>query len=101
MSKRPAENFEASPANVPDDGSRARKRRRRIEAALDHSQKEFFRALKLSRGLERQKLGRRQKKARADGNDEAIARMEKEVTALKVIMSRPRFYCLLTWLTSI
>ena len=101
MSKRPAETFGASPANVRDDGSRARKRSRRAEAALAQGQKELFRALKLSRGFERQKLGRRQKNARIDGNDEAINRMEKEVTVLKVIKSRPQLQCLLIWLTSI
>ena len=101
MSERPAGTLEASPADVLDDESRVLKRRRRIKAALDQGQKDLFRALKLGRGFERQKLGRRQKNARADGNDEAFARMEKEVTALKVTLFRPQLEHVLTRLTSI
>lgn len=47
----------------------------------------LFRALKTSRGFERQKLGRRQKTAKSEKDDKSLERLEKEVHVLKV---RPR-----------
>lgn len=56
----------------------------RLESVLIHSKKVIFRALKVSRGFERQKLGRRQKQAKERGGEGEFARFEAEVVALKV-----------------
>ncbi|EED21191.1 cellular morphogenesis protein (Bud22), putative [Talaromyces stipitatus ATCC 10500] len=45
----------------------------------------LFRALKTARGFERQKLGRRQKTAKGDGDSKTLERLEKEVHALKAL----------------
>lgn len=44
----------------------------------------LFRALKTSRGFERQKLGRRQKTAKSEKDAKTLERLEKEVHVLKV-----------------
>lgn len=44
----------------------------------------LFRALKTSRGFERQKLGRRQKTAKSEKDTKTLERLEKEVHVLKV-----------------
>ena len=90
MSKRPHAAIEDGPKKYSDDGIRLRKRTRRAEAVLDHGRKQLFRALKLSKGFERQKLGRRQKLVQAkDESVEIVSRLEDEVEALKVISSVP------------
>lgn len=53
-----------------------------IHKPLEHSTTEIFRALRLARGFERQKLGRRQKEAR--GKKDVLSRLEGEVNTLKV-----------------
>ena len=55
-----------------------------IEQVLDLGKKNVFKSLKLARGFERQKLGRRQKVAKEDNAAEEIARLEAEVVVLKV-----------------
>ena len=55
-----------------------------FEGALSHGKTILFRALKLARGFERQKLGRRQKEARSADSKEQLERIEAEVVALKV-----------------
>ncbi|MCJ1360520.1 MAG: hypothetical protein MMC33_010528 [Icmadophila ericetorum] len=58
--------------------------RRQLEIALEHSKKSVFRALKIGRGFERQKLGRRQKQAMEKGaSQDELARLDAEVAALK------------------
>ena len=56
----------------------------RIEQLLEHGTKGLFRSLKVARGFERQKLGRRQKKAIGENAASDIARLDTEVAALKV-----------------
>lgn len=51
---------------------------------LDQYEKMLFRALKLARGFERQKLGRRQKVAKQAQDHADTARLNAEVAALKV-----------------
>ena len=51
---------------------------------LDTGKKNMVKSLKLARGFERQKLGRRQKKAKESNDTSGISRLESEVTALKV-----------------
>ena len=53
-----------------------------FEGALSHGKTILF--LKLARGFERQKLGRRQKEARSADSKEQLERIEAEVVALKV-----------------
>ena len=61
-----------------------RLQRQQLEGLLEQGQKSLFRALKVARGFERQKLGRRQKAAKAEKAEADIARLETEVAALKV-----------------
>lgn len=55
-----------------------------IEGALDYGRRTLFKALKIARGFERQKLGRRQKTAKEQKKEEDIKRFDAEVAALKV-----------------
>lgn len=63
---------------------KSRLQRQQLDGSLDQSRKALFRALKIARGFERQKLGRRQKTAKAENNDADIVRLDAEVAALKV-----------------
>lgn len=56
----------------------------RLQSVLDHSKKVLSRALRIARGIERQKLGRRQKTAKESDVAEESARLNAEVAALKV-----------------
>ncbi|KAI4124305.1 MAG: hypothetical protein LQ341_007093, partial [Variospora aurantia] len=57
--------------------------RQSFENVLERSKQRLFQALKLARGFERQKLGRRQKVAKEAGDDGDSERLAAEVTALK------------------
>lgn len=72
-----------------DDASLRRKfpRRGGLEGILENGKKTLFRAFKVSRGFERQKLGRRQKTAKEQDAPAETARLAQEVTALKVCTS--------------
>ena len=59
-------------------------RRQLPTSTLDQYEKNLFRALRLARGFERQKLGRRQKVAKQAKDDAETARLNAEVAALKV-----------------
>ena len=61
-----------------------RLQRERLDAILEQAKKTLARALKVARGFERQKLGRRQKVAKEQKEDADTARLAAEVTALKV-----------------
>ena len=85
MSKRKrgdSETFQGTSRNDPDGNTRLRKQQ--IEGAIQNGNKTVFRALKVARGFERQKLGRRQKVANEKKAPEEIARLNAEVAALKV-----------------
>ena len=58
--------------------------RQQLEGLIEQGKKELFRSLKVARGFERQKLGRRQKTAKAESNDADSTRLNGEVVALKV-----------------
>ncbi|KAL9132668.1 MAG: hypothetical protein Q9175_006153, partial [Cornicularia normoerica] len=61
-----------------------RLQRLQLSGLLDQSKNSLFRSLKVARGFERQKLGRRQKTAKTESNATATtARLEAEVAALK------------------
>lgn len=55
-----------------------------LDGILDNGKKTLFRAFKVSRGFERQKLGRRQKTAKEQNAPAETARLAQEVIALKV-----------------
>lgn len=58
--------------------------RKQIQQDVDYGKKVLHRALKLARGFERQKLGRRQKTAKQKNDGAESKRLEAEVHALKV-----------------
>ena len=61
-----------------------RLQRERLNAILEQAKKTLSRALKIARGFERQKLGRRQKLAKEQNEDAETVRLATEKTALKV-----------------
>lgn len=61
-----------------------------IEGVLDYGRKTLFKAFKFARGFERQKLGRRRKKAVEQQITEAVVRLDTEVAVLKVRHRRSR-----------
>lgn len=88
MTKRTFEDFSQVDAiQFGDIDEQPRPQRQQLVGFLEQGKKVLFRALKVARGIERQKLGRRQKAAKADGNDEENARLQAEVSALKVCWS--------------
>lgn len=58
--------------------------RSQLAHEIEHGTKILHRALKVARGFERQKLGRRQKAAKDKKDGAETARLEAEVAALKV-----------------
>lgn len=62
-----------------------RLQRLQLDGVLNQSRKSLFRSLKVARGFERQKLGRRQKTAKAESNVTDVTRLEAEVAALKTL----------------
>ncbi|KAL9071187.1 MAG: hypothetical protein Q9161_004364 [Pseudevernia consocians] len=84
MSKRKHDEISASQANSNSTTARAlRLQRLPLDGLLDQGQKSLFRSLKVARGFERQKLGRRQKTAKTENNATDTARLGAEVAALK------------------
>lgn len=85
MPKRNFDGFRENDADRQslDDGS-LRAQRKQLERVLEHGKTKLFRALKLGRGFERQKLGRRQKIAKESNANSEMARLSAEVAALKV-----------------
>lgn len=57
---------------------------RQVEHLLEQGKKALFRSLKVARGFERQKLGRRQKTAKAEKAEDDLIRFSAEVAVLKV-----------------
>lgn len=83
MPKRKRVEFEDSNPTNPDK-SECKIQRKQLQLEIDHGCRILYRALKIARGFERQKLGRRQKSAREKQEDTRLARLEVEVQALKV-----------------
>ena len=85
MSKR--KYAEISGREATSNGNSARElglQQRQVEHLLEQGKKALSRSLKVARGFERQKLGRRQKTAKADKAEADIVRLDAEVAALKV-----------------
>ncbi len=84
MSKRKHDELSGSEVTSNNTTARAlRLQRLQLDGLLDQGKKSLFRSLKVARGFERQKLGRRQKTAKTENNATEIARLEAEVAALK------------------
>jgi len=67
-----------------DDGDRVQHMRKQdVQDALTKGRKQLNRALKIAKGFERQKLGKRLKLATTNGENEAVARINREIVALK------------------
>lgn len=85
MPKRNYNEFRESNADSQRLGGGAlRAQRTQLERVLEHGKRKLFQALKLARGFERQKLGRRQKGARESNTESEMIRLNAEVAALKV-----------------
>ena len=81
---------EVSESGATSDGSSDKKLRlqqRQVEHLLEEGKKALFKSLKVARGFERQKLGRRQKTAKVDKAEDDLVRLNAEVAALKVCNS--------------
>lgn len=77
------------PATDSNDLTGPRRRQKQLsKSTLEQYEKTLFRALRLARGFERQKLGRRQKVAKQAKDDSETARLDAEVAALKVCQSK-------------
>ncbi|KAI5370609.1 Putative bud22/Serum response factor-binding protein [Septoria linicola] len=86
MSKRKREAEDNDAVDGEDGSSRAApnfRRQRQVTAAFAQSAQKLEQALKLARGFERQKLGRRKKTAAAAANGGTRTRIDAEVAALK------------------
>lgn len=72
--------------HVPSNPNLHKHRRQasRLQETLDGSTRALSGSLRIGRGFERQKLGRRQKTARQSGDNGQLKRLEEEVTVLKV-----------------
>lgn len=70
--------------NDSDIARRKSPRRGGLDDILENGKKSLFRAFKVSRAFERQKLGRRQKTAKEQNAPAETARLAQEVMALKV-----------------
>ena len=89
MPKRKRDDIGSSEEDPKRSANRAlRKQRLQLEGVLSNGAKSLFRALKVARGFERQKLGRRQKAAKQSKDDAEAKRLEVEVATLKVLRSR-------------
>jgi len=60
--------------------------KKNVEEKIFHAKKILQRALKLAKGFERQKLGRRQRTATQKSELDELPRLEAEILALKVRM---------------
>lgn len=63
---------------------RLQKQQQELYRSVEHSKDALYKALKLARAFERQKLGRRQKTAQEKNDDEGLHRLRVEVVELKV-----------------
>lgn len=83
MSKRKHAEIDALEASNPISAPSLKKQRKYLVSALDDARKSLFRALRLARGFERQKLGRRQKSSKTKKGAKDSERLDGEVAALK------------------
>ncbi|KAK2776638.1 hypothetical protein FQN53_002546 [Emmonsiellopsis sp. PD_33] len=84
MPKRKRADFE-EPASAAPGERKLRIQTLQLETKIEHGSQLLHRALKTSRGFERQKLGRRQKTAKQKNQNDQIPRLAEEVQALKAL----------------
>lgn len=88
MGKRKFDRVDGSDPNPVSASKRQRSSQQDdLESILDNGKKALYRALRVSKGFERQKLGRRQKTAKEQNESVESVRLAEEVTALKVSAS--------------
>ncbi|MCJ1440859.1 MAG: hypothetical protein MMC23_001345 [Stictis urceolatum] len=87
MSKRKIQEAEVVTAHPLRTPKRVRIQNEILEGELSQAKTALFAALRISRGFERQKLGRRQKQSLEKKKGGNIARLESEVRALKARIS--------------
>lgn len=93
MSKRAARDIRSHGDTEPSQSKRRKTSRSDgLEGAFENGKKTLHRALRVSRGFERQKLGRRQKTAKEQDQPTELARLTNEVTALKVSTMDMKIY---------
>ncbi|KAK3080467.1 hypothetical protein LTS18_001138, partial [Coniosporium uncinatum] len=86
MPKRKRDDSVQASYNLSDTSEEALKTRRPlVKQKIDHGKKTLVRALKLAKGFERQKLGRRHKAAAQKNEDKELARLDAEIEALKTL----------------
>ncbi|KAH7020605.1 putative cellular morphogenesis protein [Macrophomina phaseolina] len=84
MPKRKRADPDVSAADEPSDNGRATaKQRKQLPPRLEQGKKALNKALKISRGFERQKLSRRRKTAEKEGKEKDVERIDAEIAALK------------------
>ena len=83
MSKRTFEHYKQGQRGNEQD-IKSLTRQQRVHDVLSNGKANIFRALKVARGFERQKLGRRQKTAKQKKAGISLKRLQEEVDALKV-----------------
>jgi len=92
MPKRKRDGSVQASYNPTDTSEEALKARRPlVKQKIDHGKKTLVRALKLAKGFERQKLGRRYKAAAQKNEEKELARLDAEIEALKVWVASLRF----------
>ena len=65
-------------------GGKISQNQTQLDEVLEQGKKSLYKALKLARGFERQKLGRRQKSAQEKNEETVLPRLVAEVKTLKV-----------------
>lgn len=80
-----------SDLNSPGAGTAQTAKASLLTQTFEQGVHNISRALRTARGFERQKLGRREQKARSEGNCEVLERVGGEIAALKVCLCLP-FY---------
>ena len=88
MPKRKLSDLESTTSTTPLSAKQSLQASR-LSTKFDHDVQALSKALKVARGFEKQKMGRRGKKAKTEEESKAIARLEEEGRLLKV--GRPAY----------
>ena len=86
MPKRKLSDLESTTSTTPLSAKQSLQASR-LSTKFDHDVQALSKALKVARGFEKQKMGRRGKKAKTEEESKAIARLEGEGKLLKVGLS--------------
>ena len=85
MPKRKLSDLESTTSTTPLSAKQSLQASR-LSTKFDHDVQALSKALKVARGFEKQKMGRRGKKAKTEEESKAIARLEEEGRLLKVCL---------------